>query len=61
MVADRKKSRKEFSANPPVEAHCLKRVGRDSNPRTPYDVAGFQDRCLQPLSHPPEAYFYDVF
>ena len=25
---------------------------RDSNPRTGFPVGGFQDRCLQPLSHP---------
>jgi hypothetical protein len=27
-------------------------MGRDSNPRTPYDVSGFQDRCIKPLCHP---------
>lgn len=25
---------------------------RDSNPRNPYEFAGFQNRCLKPLSHP---------
>src|SRR5438093_9135207 len=28
------------------------RRGWDSNPRTTFAVAGFQDRCLQPLGHP---------
>ena len=28
------------------------RRGRDLNPRTPFDVAGFQDRCNRPLCHP---------
>ena len=28
------------------------RRGRDSNPRTACTVAGFQDRCFRPLSHP---------
>ena len=28
------------------------RRGRDSNPRTPFDVVGFQDRCIRPLCHP---------
>ena len=27
-------------------------MGWDLNPRTPCDVAGFQDRCIQPLCHP---------
>ena len=27
------------------------RIGWDSNPRTPRRVAGFQDRCIQPLCH----------
>ena len=31
-----------------------KRKGRDSNPRTPFGVAGFQDRCNRPLCHPSE-------
>jgi hypothetical protein len=31
---------------------CLWRRGWDSNPRTGCPVAGFQDRCFQPLSHP---------
>ncbi len=30
----------------------IERMGRDSNPRTPYDVSGFQDRCNKPLCHP---------
>src|SRR3569833_2333290 len=29
-----------------------KRMGWDSNPRYPYEYAGYQDRCLKPLSHP---------
>jgi len=29
-----------------------KRWGWDSNPRDPEESAGFQDRCLRPLSHP---------
>src|SRR5689334_15959015 len=29
----------------------LTRSGWDSNPRTAFTVAGFQDRCLQPLGH----------
>jgi hypothetical protein len=28
---------------------------RDSNPRNPYEFAGFQNRCLKPLSHPSES------
>ena len=28
------------------------RKGRDSNSRMSYPIAGFQDRCFQPLSHP---------
>ena len=28
---------------------------RDSNPRYPYEYAGFQNRCLKPLSHPSES------
>src|SRR6185436_7180366 len=28
------------------------RMGWDSNPRTGCPVAGFQDRCIQPLYHP---------
>ena len=35
-----------------------KRMGRDSNPRTPFDVSGFQDRCNKPLCHP--SYFFAV-
>ena len=27
-------------------------MGRDSNPRIPCGIAGFQDRCFRPLSHP---------
>src|SRR6185369_14075953 len=27
------------------------RRGRDSNPRTPFEVNGFQDRRLKPLGH----------
>ncbi len=27
---------------------------RDSNPRTPFDVNGFQDRRLKPLGHSSE-------
>jgi integrase len=38
----------ENSAN----SNKSKRKGRDSNPRTPCGVAGFQDRCIQPLCHP---------
>jgi integrase len=30
----------------------IERRGRDSNPRTPFGVSGFQDRCNQPLCHP---------
>ena len=30
----------------------LERREWDSNPRTPYGVSGFQDRCNQPLCHP---------
>ena len=30
----------------------LERRERDSNPRTSFDVSGFQDRCNQPLCHP---------
>ena len=33
---------------PPAE---MWRRGRDSNPRTGRPVAGFQDRCIQPLCH----------
>ena len=29
-----------------------KRMGWDLNPRTTFAVAGFQDRCIQPLCHP---------
>src|SRR6476620_10151303 len=35
-----------------ARSHHLKRKGRDSNPRTPFGVAGFQDRCNRPLCHP---------
>ena len=31
------------------------RRGRDSNPRTACTVAGFQDQCFRPLSHPSAA------
>ena len=30
------------------------RRGWDSNPRTPYEIAGFQDQFLEPLGHPSE-------
>src|SRR6185369_7731469 len=29
----------------------LQRRRRDSNPRYPYEYAGFQNRCLKPLGH----------
>jgi integrase len=32
----------------------FQRRERDSNPRTPFGVSGFQDRCNQPLCHPSE-------
>src|SRR5882672_12303311 len=28
------------------------RIGRDSNPRDPFEPNGFQDRRFQPLTHP---------
>lgn len=30
----------------------IERMERDSNPRNPCEFAGFQNRCLKPLSHP---------
>ena len=30
------------------------RRGWDSNPRTPFEIAGFQDQFLEPLGHPSE-------
>ena len=35
-----------------VGGNHSKREGRDSNPLTPFGVAGFQDRCNRPLRHP---------
>ena len=35
-----------------TRSHSEKRMGWDSNPRTTFAVAGFQDRCIQPLCHP---------
>ena len=37
------------------------RRGWDSNPRTTFAVAGFQDRCLQPLGHPSTPYFSSTY
>jgi hypothetical protein len=37
------------------------RRGWDSNPRTPCDVASFQDWCLQPLGHLSVASRFSVF
>ena len=34
----------------PKKKNVYIRRGRDSNPRTPFDVCGFQDRRLQPDS-----------
>jgi hypothetical protein len=30
---------------------------RDSNPRSPFRLSGFQDRLFQPLTHPSTAYY----
>src|SRR5262245_36932860 len=40
---------------------CHWRKGRDSNSRTPCDVAGFQDRCLKPLGHPSNSLSVFIF
>jgi hypothetical protein len=31
---------------------------RDSNPRSPFRLSGFQDRLFQPLTHPSAVLFY---
>ncbi len=36
------------------------RMGWDSNPRRSCPLAGFQDRCLQPLGHPSSQFSYHV-
>ena len=36
----------------PADPVNCQRRGRDSNPRTPCPVVGFQDRCIRPLCHP---------
>src|SRR5207302_1174939 len=55
-------------AKPLVEAMahgvCLQlweRKGRDSNPRIPRGIAGFQDRCNRPLCHPSEDLIFRAF
>ena len=38
------------SPNQLIRFYCQRRR-RDSNPRYPYEYAGFQNRCLKPLGH----------